>query len=237
MMTNAFSSPCGLPAPARIPASPLRAVLPVFALLLLGALSCSGDRGTGKSDESLPYRSLDKAFQPLRNDFEAESGHVRIVALFTPSCGHCIDAADAISTYLVTRIDSEDLDIFFVWASVAAPDVTPRMARLAERYADPRIRNYWDDSGRIARAFARSLDLDPGRSVWNIIYLYDRDDTWDPEGAMAQEPRDFNALTAGWGPGPPRHRMGEHEALRMPAFKVNSLAQLASELLEERGGP
>jgi len=76
-----------------------------------------------------------------------------------------------------------------VWASLMPTDVTPKIVTLAERYADPRLIHYWDDSGRIARAFAAALGLAPGQSVNNVFLLYGPDDTWDPDRTMDQGSR------------------------------------------------
>jgi len=176
-------------------------------------------------------RTLDRSFQPLRRDFENHAGKARLVAVVSPSCGKCLDGVDALHASFLPRVKSEDLLVMIVWASLMPTDVTPKIVTLAERYADPRLIHYWDDSGRIARAFAAALGLAPGQSVNNVFLLYGPDDTWDPDRTMDQEPADHNALLAGWRPGPWRLRMGEHRAVQMSAFDLNALERAVEALL------
>jgi hypothetical protein len=242
------SSPrCLLPpfavAPLRRPVRGGRACLsPLWGMLLLACLatllSCSAqDRPRAHRKKAGLCTVLDKAFQPLRTDFEAEGGKVRLVGVVTPSCGDCNASVQDIQTMLLSRIKSEDFEVFMIWTSIMPSDVQPRAEKAAEMWGDPRIFHYWDDSGRIARAFARQAGVDPGRSIYNVFYLYGRNDTWDPDAKMAQEPPNQNALLAGWMPTSPRFRMGEHQLVRLPGWDVNALTAQVEQLLAEPARP
>ena len=186
-------------------------LLPVVAGLVLPAalIFLAGGCGRGKPEArhkgDLPYAVLDKAFQPLRRDFEDADGKVRLVGIVAPTCGECIDFAAAIDQMLLPAIPGEDFEVFLVWVCVVPPDVDVRARALAEKYADPRIRHYWDGTGRIGRAFGRHAGLADGASAYGLFYLYGRPDTWDPEGKMSGEP-----------PGVQRHprRLGARSAAR-----------------------
>jgi hypothetical protein len=215
-------------------AAALVLLIPLLAPMVL--LSCSGEGGSGGKKSSLPYKELDNAFQPLRMDFESAAGKVRLVAIVSPTCGDCLDAADVIDTRIVPRVSADDLAVFLVWVSVNPPDVGPRVATMAEQYSDAQFTNYFDNTGRLARAIGRGLGLEPGRSAWDVYFIYGREATWDPEGKMAGERKDFDALTAGWTPAPPRYSMGEHEGVTIPAFNAVTLLQLVQKLAAETSG-
>ncbi len=207
-------------------------------LLAAGLVHGAGGCGEGKQVPErrgeLPYVDLDKAFQPLRRDFEAGDGRVRLVAILAPTCGECVDNVAAIDAQLLPAVPGDDFEAFLVWVCSSPPDVAAATRRFAERYADPRIRHYWDGSGRIARAFGRHVGLPDGAPVYDLFYLYGRADTWDPEGRMSREPADYNAILDDWQPAEPRWRAGKHPRLRLPVFDVHSLR---GEILRLRAEP
>lgn len=193
-------------------------------LLALGA-GCNRDRTPRLAGAEI-LRVVDPAFQPLRRDFEEAAGKVRLVCVVAPTCGNCNQAMGEINGEVLYRLrDEEDLRVFVVWTSVMPTDVTPRAIRAAERVNDPRCQHYWDDSGQIARCFGRMLGVDQGTSAYDIYLVYDRDATWDPEGTMGSEPKDFRALRSGWAPGRPAARFTQHQTLDLPGFTQDGLEQ------------
>jgi hypothetical protein len=202
------------------------------ALVLLTPGCGRGKPGAGHKGD-LPYAVLDKAFQPLRRDFEDADGKVRLVGIVAPTCGECIDDAAAIDQRLLPAIPGEDFEVFLIWVCVVPPDVDVRARALAEKYADPRIRHYWDGTGRIGRSFGRHVGLADGASAYGLFYLYGRPDTWDPEGKMSSEPAGYNAILDDWEPAQPRARAGKHPRLTLPPFSVETLRSQIEQLLAE----
>lgn len=212
-------------------------VLP--ALLVLLFPGCGRGKPETRQKGELPYALLDKAFQPLRRDFEDADGKVRIVGLVAPTCGECIANVVALDNQLLPAVPGEDLEVLLVWVCAVPPDVEVRARALSERFADPRIRHYWDSSGRLARAFGRHVGLPDGLPAYGLWYLYGRNDTWDPEGKMGTEPADRNAALDGWEPSPPRARAGQHPRLTLPQFIVETLRSQIEQLRaqpDEAGG-
>jgi hypothetical protein len=206
-------------------------VLPAGLVFL--APGCGGAKQEARRRGDLPYAVLDKAFQPLRRDFEDGDGRVRLVGIVSPTCGECIDNVAAIDERLLPAIPGEGLEVFLVWACTIPADVEVGTRKLAERYADPRIRHYWDGSGRIARAFGRHAGLPDGAPAYGLFYLYGRADTWDPEGRMSSEPAGYNAILDDWQPADPRMRAGKHPRLKLPQFRVETLRSEIERLLAE----
>lgn len=222
----------GLPAAAR----PARLVLSVLlAGLALGSAAGCGREGKPRAANEDAVVDLDRSFQPLRLDFEGAAGKVRLIGIVGPTCGHCLESLTAIHGRLLERVSGRDFEVFIVWSAVMPADVRVRARQHAERWADPRIRHYWDDSGRVARAFGQHAGLPEGRPISNLFYLYGRDDTWDPGGAMANEPPGWNAILEGWQPAAARARWGEHAHLRLPVFDTERIAEKTEELLAEPG--
>lgn len=198
--------------------------------VLASGLSCSHKR---KHD---PLHVLSPSYQPLRRDFEEAAGKVRLVVVAAPTCGKCIAATmDEIHDRILRRIQSEDLAVFVIWTSILPTDVESRARLRAERWTDPRGTNYWDDSGQIARCFARMLDLEPGMSAYDCYFIYDRDATWDPAGTMESEPKDWKAFKEGWKPGPAVYRMTQRSEIRLPSFNWNKLDQKLESMLGPEG--
>jgi hypothetical protein len=206
-------------------------VFPVALAFL--ASGCGRGKSEARHQGDLPYAVLDKAFQPLRRDFEDADGKVRLVGILGPTCGDCIDFAAAIDQRLLPAIPGEDFEVFLIWVAVVPPDVDVRARALAEKYADPRIHHYWDGTGRIGRAFGRHAGLAEGSTAYGLFYLYGRTDTWDPEGKMASEPAEYNAILDDWEPAQPRARAGKHPRLRLPPFTVEALRPQVEQLLAE----
>jgi hypothetical protein len=206
-------------------------VLPTALVFLTPG--CGRGKPEARHKGDLPYEVLDKAFQPLRRDFEDADGKVRLVGIVTPTCGECIENVAAVDQRLLPAIPGEDLEVFLVWVCTVPPDVEVRTRTLAETYADPRIRHYWDGSGRIARAFGRHAGLADGAPAYGLYYLYGRADTWDPQGKMASEPAGYNAILDGWEPAQPRVRAGKHPRLKLPQFIVDTLRSQIEQLLAE----
>jgi len=210
-----------------------RALAVLLAVLAwAGAGGCGREGKPGMANEDAVV-DLDRSFQPLRLDFEGAAGKVRLVGIVGPTCGHCLENLTAIHGRLLERVPGRDFEVFIVWAAVLPADVRVRARQHAERWADPRIRHYWDDSGRIARAFGQHAGLPEGRPISNLFYLYGRDDTWDPGGAMANEPSGWNAILEGWQPAPARARWGGHPHLRLPVFDTGRIAEKVEALLAE----
>ncbi len=207
----------------------------LIALILFASLIAGCDDGDAPPRfETAAYAEIDRAFQPLREDFEGEAGRVRLVAVATPTCGYCIVSIESIFTELLPRLDTEDFVVFVLWAGIMPTDTGPRTAKAAEMFQDNRFHHYFDSSGRIARAFGRLIGLDPGLSVTGAFLLYGPDDTWDPHATMMDEPEDHNALLAGWLPGEPRFIMGEHSGVSIPIFDLNSMEQQIMILLSDQ---
>jgi hypothetical protein len=217
----------------------MRRLPPLLASLVIIATGCGGAKHEAGRGEELPYAVLDKALQPLRRDFEDADGKVRLVGVVTPTCGDCIEMATDIDERLLPAIAAQDFVVFLVWTCHVPPDVEPGARRCAEKFANPRIRHYWDGSGKVARAFGRHAGLLEGADAYGLFYLYGRTDTWDPQGKMADEPPDYNAALAGWQPADPRARAGRHPHLTLPQFNVETLRPQIEQLLAEpdpRGG-
>ncbi len=224
--------------------APVSILAGLHVALLAGLLvvGCGGDKGKDESAAAKEGLSrpraerlsdLDLALQPLRREFEEASGKVRLVAIVAPTCGHCQEAVDLIHAELLTQITSEDLEIFIVWVSILPTDVRSRALRVLERWTDPRGHHYWDDNAHFARAAANLIQLEGVRTAYDIYLLYGRNDTWDPEAVMIDEPADYRAVLEGWTPGAPDTRMTLGDRLRLPRLRIPELTARVNELLAE----
>lgn len=176
---------------------------------------------------------VDVSMQPLRRDFEADQGAVRFILVVAPSCGSCLGAVDEIFSHLLPKVRDPDLEVYIVWSSVLVTDVKPRASKDAPKYEAPNVRQYWDGTGIVARAFGRMLGLQQGRNAYDCYFLYDRAATWDASGEMESQPPGQNALISGWIPSTPHTEMTQNGGIKLPKLSSAKLASDIEELLAE----
>lgn len=178
------------------------------------------------------YSRIDAALQPLREHFEASFGRPRLVAVVAPTCGNCVQNALAIAEGLLPSLQRDDLEVFFVWSSILVTDVEPRAVRRIEEFSHPAITHYWDEHGRVARAFSQTLQVE--NQAYDCYFLYGPDATWDPENTMRDEPSDRNVLLEGWAPSTPVTTLTSNRAMTaFPGFSVGELQQSLESLASD----
>lgn len=199
-----------------------------LCVALAALLGCAGDSDRepqrSKDGQEIDLQLLNPALQPLRRDFEAAYGHTRLVAVLSSSCSQCLDNGRRLFQTGIPKLQEMGIVVFYVWGSPLPSDTRIRARDLAEEMAWTDLHHYYDDSGRVTRAFGRTMELAPGINAYDIFFLYGPEATWDPQGTMDQEPEDMNVASVFWAPSRPDRWWGDPE--RYPGFQQMWVAEI-----------
>ncbi len=141
-------------------------LIPAGLLLTLGLGSGAG--GT--------FIALDGAAQPLKNAFNADAGHVRLLMYVSPTCGECLRGARQAQDHVLAALGDSSLRIYVVWAPKNGGRQQD-VGRVAQIVTDPRAGQYWDGHRVLTDAYDRMLAL--SGPCAGIFMLYGRQARWE----------------------------------------------------------
>ena len=147
-------------------------------------LAASGLLVTPGRAQDPPVIPLDGDGNPLRTQFNADMGKVRVLALLSPTCGDCLRGARDLQRDVMDQTQATGLAMYIVW--VPLEGARERHARRATRLVpDRRARHFWDGEDRLTQEFGRTLDIDT--DAWDVFLVYGPDATWE-EGDLPPAP-------------------------------------------------
>jgi len=124
--------------------------------------------------EPLPEVTLEGS--PFLEEFNQASGSIRIVGIFSPTCGHCLSACADLQQFLKEH-PGADIQVFLLWSPYMGFD-TEVTARRSTRYLpDSRVTHYWDVWRFGSRGFAMLLDI-PLLEAWDMYVVYTGEAEW-----------------------------------------------------------
>lgn len=129
------------------------------------------------------YAILDRVAEPLKTQFNADAGKVRLVMYVSPTCGGCLRGAKQMQEDVLAEIGSERLVAYVVWAPKNGARER-HVDRVTGLVTDRRATQYWDDFGVVARAYDDMFTL--AGPCAGILMLYGPDAEW--HGAAPPEP-------------------------------------------------
>ncbi len=141
-----------------------------LCIVLMALAACSGDsdrkpQAVTKDSKEIDLRILDPALQPLRRDFEDTYGHTRLVAVLSSSCSDCLENSRRLYQAAMPTLEELGVVVFYVWGAPLPSDTWIRARDLAEEMAAPNLHHYYDESGRVTRAFGRTMGIAPGTNA------------------------------------------------------------------------
>ncbi len=112
----------------------------------------------------------------LRDRFVADDGHVRLVAVLSPT------SADSRRGFLelqktLNRINDDRLRAYVVWTNVLETDKRQAACKRATEFKDPRITFFWDQN-RVAADSWKSVSDSKG-AAWNSCFLHGPKASWE----------------------------------------------------------
>jgi len=198
-----------------------------------GTISQDGTEITGKMTENLqicPFslrrrepRPIAKDVLPpvlrvaddgaeLRQAFNADAGHVRLLMTLSPTFVPSKMALRIVQRYVLDQIASPDLKVYVVWEPVARADSEQASYAASHLVSDPRVEQFWSGSRFTGHAFGKLSGKDD-KPVWNSFLIFGGDKKWTDEP-----------------PAPDHFRIAPPGALEIPADRRMNGAKLAEEV-------
>ena len=141
--------------------------------------------------DSLPEVSLEG--DPFLLEFNKASDHLRVVGIYSPTCGHCLSACADLQQFLEEHPNAK-IKVFLLWSPFMAFD-TQVTARRSSRYlSDSRVTHLWDVWRFGSRSIAMQYDI-PLLEAWDMYAFYEPGVKWEkesPEPAVLLQGRELN---------------------------------------------
>lgn len=114
----------------------------------------------------------------LRGPFNQNRGKVRLLAFFSPRCGHCQVNARSIQDVILAKVNDPDIVLDVVWMPVTEADSREAIALAATAVPDPRVRHFWDPKTLLNAQLRDAIAFDVNVRFYNVVLLYGRDAQW-----------------------------------------------------------
>jgi hypothetical protein len=102
--------------------------------------------------------------------FNASAEKPRLVGVFSPTCGHCLQACSDLQEILDRKPDA-NLKVFLMWSPFMQRD-TLALARRAMGYLpDQRVDHFWDLWKFASRGYEEQLEIPKGHA-WDMYVFY-----------------------------------------------------------------
>ena len=104
----------------------------------------------------------------------------RLVAVFSPTCGHCLRAASDVQDIL-SRNPEAKLRVLILWAPYLRNDNRHAAQTAATYVSDSRVEHFWDLWRFGSRVYSEQFNY-PVHETWDLFVVYARNTVWR-EGA------------------------------------------------------
>lgn len=148
----------------------------LFALFLVPGAIARAD-----STKPAAYTVLDDSFAALRDAFNDQRGHVRLLFVVDSSCAICLRGLADLNDALLEHTDDPSLDTFVVHVPVIG-GTTDHIAPSAELIRNSRVRHYWNASGSFGDQITIVADLKKGEErvfAWDVWMIYGPGAVWE----------------------------------------------------------
>jgi hypothetical protein len=113
----------------------------------------------------------------LRQAFNADAGHVRLLMTLSPSAVGSKTALLIVQRYVLNRIANPNLKVYVVWEPVIRADTEQASYAASRLISDPRVRQFWSGSRFTGHSFAKLAGKD-GKQVWDCFLVFGGDKKW-----------------------------------------------------------
>ena len=132
----------------------------------------------------------------FKQAFNAASEQPRLVGVFSPTCGHCLQACSELQEILNEKPDAR-LEVFLLWAPFMQRDTLGLAQRATGYLPDRRVRHFWDLWKYAARIYEDQLKVPKG-NAWDMFVFYKPHLTWQdslPEPTFWMQNRSLDVGT------------------------------------------
>jgi hypothetical protein len=184
------------------------------ALVVLGAgvLSVGGTGASALGGQTCCHSSAEKSrrssflaastasmtsvgVQDVREQFNASSQKVRVVALLSPTCPDCQSGHETVGRVL-KKYRSAKLAAILVWEPMRDGDSATSASQQAGTVQDDRISQGWDSNRSLGKLFGEILDIH--EIAWDVYLVYKPGIRW--EGTRPPRPKFWMHQLAGVDP-------------------------------------
>jgi hypothetical protein len=112
----------------------------------------------------------------FKEAFNAAADRPRLVGVFSPTCGHCLQACSELQEVLNEEPEAR-LKVFLLWAPFMHRD-TLGLARRATGYLpDNRVTHFWDLWKYVSKSYEKQLKVPKGHA-WDMFVFYKPNLVW-----------------------------------------------------------
>ncbi|MFH1964441.1 MAG: hypothetical protein ABIJ42_02765 [Acidobacteriota bacterium] len=125
----------------------------------------------------LPEVSLEG--DPFLKEFNEASDSLRLIGIFSPTCGHCLSACADLRQFLEEH-PSADIQVFLLWSPFMGFDTKVTVRRSMRYLTDSRVTHLWDVWRFGSRSLAMLLDI-PLLEAWDLYAAFAPGIKWEGE--------------------------------------------------------
>jgi hypothetical protein len=134
---------------------------------------------------ALKLSSLDANGAELRQVFNDEQSHPRLLVVLSPTCHDCKASALMVQRYLLAPGRFPDLRVFVVWEPAQGRDHDTGAGAASQLLRDdPRASQFWSESRYAGTAFRRQLGF-TASPAWDVFLLFAPGVRWTAEAPAA----------------------------------------------------
>lgn len=116
------------------------------------------------------------------NAFNAASDQTRLVLVFSPTCGHCLQGASEVAQILQQLPDAR-VKVLILWSPLLARDSRFAAQDATVYLPDSRAQHFWDLWTFGVNHYTQKLKYPEDRLAWDIFVLYEAGISWRSSGA------------------------------------------------------
>jgi hypothetical protein len=136
----------------------MKMLLPAFLVLLLQGAT------------SVDVATLTFDAKDFKEAFNASADRPRLVGVFSPTCGHCLQACSELQEIL-NRKPGARIKVFLLWAPFMQRDTLSLAKRATGYLPDSRVQHFWDLWRFASKSYEKQLKVPRGHA-WDMFVFY-----------------------------------------------------------------
>jgi len=122
----------------------------------------------GAPDVEIATLSFDA--RDFKTEFNAAASRPRLVGVFSPTCGHCLQACSELQEILKENPDAP-LEVFLLWSPFMKRDTLSLAQRATGYLPDKRVKHFWDLWKYASRTYEEQFKVPKGQA-WDMFVFY-----------------------------------------------------------------
>lgn len=106
----------------------------------------------------------------FKEAFNSAADKPRLIGIFSPTCGHCLQACSELQEILKQRPEAR-LRVFLLWGPFMQRDTRSLAIRATGYLPDNRVRHFWDLWKFASKSYEEQLKVPKGHA-WDMFVFY-----------------------------------------------------------------